>query len=111
MTDRTISAPPHDRGNITLAMLFGHEGPLEDRGGGRREYHYPPELGRGERRALRLDYIVEHLAREDGATCAQVAAEFGIISENAYKDLMTLRAEGRVRVVPKTKPTVWEASQ
>lgn len=103
---------PHVRGNITMEMLLGHQEPFGyDRSAdsSSRKYHYPPHLKRNERVALRHQYIVGYL-REDGPSkCAEVAVEFGIRPEAAYKDLMQLKAAGLVRITPCAGPALWES--
>lgn len=103
-----------ERGAITLPMLLGHVAPLcyrAQRGpdAPSREYHYPANASRGERRALRMRYIVEFLRDAGAATCAELAHEFGVITEAIYKDLMLMKAEGAVAILPGTRPARWEA--
>lgn len=98
-----------DRGAITLPMLFGHVAPVERaQGRATRHYHYPENASRSERRAMRKAYMIEFLANAGAATCAEVAAEFGVISEAAYKDLMQLKAEGLVAMVRGARPMRYE---
>ena len=97
-----------DRGAITLPMLMGLQAPAGEQPA-RREYEYPAHLSRAERFALKMDYMVEYLRTEEGDTCAGVAEAFGVRSEVAYKDLMKLKAQGRARIVPNSRPTFWEA--
>lgn len=99
-----------DRGTISLPMLLGLQAPASDQPA-RREYEYPAHLSRADRFALKLNYMVEHLRTEEGDTCAGVAEAFGVRSEVAYKDLMKLKAQERVRIVPNSRPTFWEACE
>lgn len=100
------------RGAITFEMLFGHQEPF---GYDRRadsspsKYHYPPTLKRAERVALRQQYELQYLRDEGPSKCAEVAIEFDIRLEAAYKDLMQLKAKGLVRVSPCAGPALWEA--